>query len=114
MTDAPSYLFCQSRNPRPFLDYGEGIYLIDETGKRYIDGSWGAMVSNIGQPNPRALARTKGQMHKATFGYRLHFRTHRSEDLAAKTVAMFRRLDWTEIDRFNDDPYAQVFFEKRQ
>jgi adenosylmethionine-8-amino-7-oxononanoate aminotransferase len=88
MTDAASYLFYQSRNPRPFLDYGEGIYLFDEDGKRYIDGSSGAMVSNIGHSNPRVLAKIKAQMDKATFGYRLHFRTHPSEDLAAKTVAM--------------------------
>ncbi|UWR14696.1 aspartate aminotransferase family protein [Sulfitobacter sp. M368] len=88
MTDAPSYLFYQSRNPRPFLDRGEGIYLFDEDGKRYIDGSSGAMVSNIGHSNPRVLAKIKAQMDKATFGYRLHFRTHPSEDLAAKTVAM--------------------------
>jgi GNAT superfamily N-acetyltransferase len=27
--------------------------------------------------------------------------------------ALYRRLGWTEIERFNDDPYAQVFFEKR-
>jgi adenosylmethionine-8-amino-7-oxononanoate aminotransferase len=88
VTDAPSYLFYQSRNPRPFLDRGEGIYLFDEAGKRYIDGSSGAMVSNIGHSNPRVLAKIKAQMDKATFGYRLHFRTHPSEDLAAKTVAM--------------------------
>ena len=83
-----SYLFYQSRNPRPFLSHGEGIYLYDESGKRYIDGSSGAMVSNIGHSNPRVLEKIKTQMDKATFGYRLHFRTHPSEDLAAKTVAM--------------------------
>lgn len=83
-----SYLFYQSRNPRPFLDRGEGIYLFDESGKRYIDGSSGAMVSNIGHSNQRVLAKIKAQMDRATFGYRLHFRTHPSEDLAAKTVSM--------------------------
>lgn len=83
-----SYLFYQSRNPRPFLDRGEGIYLFDESGKRYIDGSSGAMVSNIGHSNTRVLNKIKAQMDRATFGYRLHFRTHPSEDLAAKTVAM--------------------------
>ncbi|TRD15990.1 aspartate aminotransferase family protein [Palleronia caenipelagi] len=88
MTDAPSYLFYQTRNPRPFLDRAEGIYMFDEDGRRYIDGSSGAMVSNIGHSNPRVLAKMKAQMNRATFGYRLHFRTHPSEDLAAKTVAM--------------------------
>ncbi|SLN14872.1 aminotransferase family protein [Roseisalinus antarcticus] len=88
MTDAPSHLFYQSRNPRPFLDRGEGIYLFDETGKRYIDGSSGAMVSNIGHSNPRVLTAMKAQMDKATFGYRLHFRTEPAEALAARTAAM--------------------------
>ena len=30
-----------------------------------------------------------------------------------EAVAMYRRLGWTEIERFNDDPYPDVFFEKR-
>src|SRR6056297_798703 len=88
MTKDASYLFYQTHNPRPFLDHGEGIYMFDETGKRYIDASSGAMVSNIGHSNPRVLAKMKAQMDKATFGYRLHFRTHPAEELAAKTVAM--------------------------
>lgn len=88
MSDPAAHLFYQTRNPRPFLDYGEGIYLIDENGKRYIDGSSGAMVSNIGHSNPRVLAKIKAQMDRATFGYRLHFRTRPSEDLAAKTVSL--------------------------
>ena len=88
MTDAPSHLFYQARAPRPFLSHGEGIYLYDESGKRYIDGSSGAMVSNIGHSNPRVLAKMKDQMDRATFGYRLHFRTHPSEDLAAKLAGL--------------------------
>ncbi|PHP65683.1 aspartate aminotransferase family protein [Zhengella mangrovi] len=83
-----SNLFYQSRQPRPFLDRGEGIYLFDEHGKRYIDGSSGAMVSNIGHSNPRVLEAMKAQMDKATFGYRLHFRTEASERLATKTASL--------------------------
>ncbi len=83
-----SNLFYQSRQSRPFLDRGEGIYLYDVSGKRYIDGSSGAMVSNIGHSNPRVLAAMKAQMDKATFGYRLHFRTEPSEQLAARTAAL--------------------------
>ncbi len=30
-----------------------------------------------------------------------------------EAVALYHRLGWTEIDRFNDDPYPDVFFEKR-
>ena len=88
MTGESPHLFYQSRQPRPFLDRGEGIYLYDQAGKRYIDGSSGAMVSNIGHSNPRVLAKMKAQMDKATFGYRLHFRTEPSEKLAAKTASL--------------------------
>ena len=27
--------------------------------------------------------------------------------------ALYRATGWTEIERFNDDPYAEIFFEKR-
>lgn len=83
-----SNLFYQSRQPRPFLDRGVGIYLIDQSGKRYIDGSSGAMVSNIGHGNANVLAAMQDQMARATFGYRLHFRTEASEDLASRTAAL--------------------------
>lgn len=49
------------------------LILRDMTGKRYLDGSSGAMVSNIGHSNPVVLDAMKRQMEKSTFGYRLHF-----------------------------------------
>lgn len=30
-----------------------------------------------------------------------------------EAASLYRRLGWTEIGRFNDDPYADLFFEKR-
>ena len=30
-----------------------------------------------------------------------------------EAASLYRRLGWTEIERFNDDPYAELFFEKR-
>ena len=70
------------------LDQGRGVYLWDTDGKRYLDGSSGAMVSNIGHSNTHVLAAMKSQMDKATFGYRLHFETGPSEDLARKTASL--------------------------
>ncbi|MFT6876200.1 MAG: adenosylmethionine-8-amino-7-oxononanoate aminotransferase [Granulosicoccus sp.] len=81
-------LFYQSRLPRPELDRAEGIYMWDTTGKRYIDGSSGAMVSNIGHSNPAVVAAMRAQMDKSTFGYRLHFQTDASEALAAKIAGL--------------------------
>ncbi|WP_439521271.1 aminotransferase family protein [Marivita sp.] len=81
-------LFYQSRLTRPQLARTDGIYMWDVTGKRYIDGSSGAMVSNIGHSNPRVLDAMKRQMETATFGYRLHFQTEASEMLAERAAAL--------------------------
>ncbi|MEZ5929949.1 MAG: aspartate aminotransferase family protein [Parvularculaceae bacterium] len=79
----PSRLFYQTRLRRPLIDRAEGVYIWDEHGKRYLDGSSGAMVSNIGHSNPRVLAAMRAQMERATFGYRLHFENEPAERLAS-------------------------------
>jgi adenosylmethionine-8-amino-7-oxononanoate aminotransferase len=83
-----SHLFYQQDSRRPRLDRAEGIYLWDVDGKRYLDGSSGAMISNIGHSNPRVLAAMKRQMDKATFAYRLHFENDAAEELAALTASL--------------------------
>jgi adenosylmethionine-8-amino-7-oxononanoate aminotransferase len=70
----------------------------DKTGKRYLDGSSGAVVSNIGHSNPNVLAAMRQQMEKSTFGYRLHFETEASENLAQK------------LDLLSPDGLERVFF----
>jgi adenosylmethionine-8-amino-7-oxononanoate aminotransferase len=92
---ARSFLFYQTDHPRPVLDRAEGIYMWDTAGNRFIDGSSGAMVCNIGHSNPHVLAAMRRQMEKSTFGYRLHFETEASERLAEMTCA----LAWPGMDR---------------
>lgn len=83
-----SHLFYQSRARRPVLDMARGVYMWDVDGKRYLDGSSGAMVSNIGHSNQNVLQAMRRQMEKSTFGYRLHFETEPAERLAAKTASL--------------------------
>jgi adenosylmethionine-8-amino-7-oxononanoate aminotransferase len=83
-----SHLFYQTRARRPVLSQARGVYMWDVDGKRYLDGSSGAMVSNIGHSNPRVLEAMRRQMDKSTFGYRLHFETESSERLAAKVASL--------------------------
>jgi adenosylmethionine-8-amino-7-oxononanoate aminotransferase len=64
-----------------------GIHIWDRAGKRYIDGSSGAMVCNIGHSNPRVLDAMRRQMDQATYGMRLHFETEPAERLAEMTAA---------------------------
>lgn len=82
----PSALFYQSRNRRPVFDRAEGIYCWDRSGRRYLDGCSGAMVSNIGHANPRVLQAMRVQMEKGTFAYRLHFENEPAETLAHRVV----------------------------
>jgi len=79
---AGSRLIFQTRLSRPRIDRAEGVYLWDVDGKRYLDGSSGAMVSNLGHSNPRVLAAMREQMARATFAYRLHFEVEAAERLA--------------------------------
>ncbi|ATX67149.1 aminotransferase family protein [Roseinatronobacter bogoriensis] len=83
-----SHLFYQTSQRRPLLDQARGVYMWDVDGKRYLDGSSGAMVCNIGHSNPNVLDAMRRQMEKSTFGYRLHFETEASEQLAARTAAL--------------------------
>lgn len=83
-----SHLFYQSRQRRPRLKRAEGVYIWDVSGKRYLDGSSGAMVSNIGHSNPHVLAAMRRQMEISTFGYRLHFETEPGEALAARVAGL--------------------------
>ncbi|WP_110034327.1 aspartate aminotransferase family protein [Hoeflea marina] len=70
------------------LAEARGVYMWDVDGKRYLDGSSGAMVSNIGHSNPRVLDAMRRQMEKSTFGYRLHFETEPAELLAARVASL--------------------------
>ena len=90
-----SHLFYQNGNARPVLDRAEGIHMWDTTGRRFIDGSSGAMVCNIGHSNPAVLAAMRAQMERSTFGYRLHFITEASEALAKRSSA----LAWPGMER---------------
>jgi len=83
-----THLFYQSRRRRPVLDMARGVYMWDIDGKRYLDGSSGAMVSNIGHSNPHVLGAMRRQMEKSTFGYRLHFETEAAEQLATRTASL--------------------------
>lgn len=60
----------------------------DKSGKRFLDGSSGAMVCNIGHSNENVLAAMRAQMEKYTFGYRLHFETDPAEMLAKKVASL--------------------------
>lgn len=83
----PSNLFYLASSRRPLVDRAEGIYIWDQSGRRYIDGSSGPMVVNIGHGNRNVIQAMKRQMDRVTFAYRLHFENEPAEELARQLAA---------------------------
>jgi adenosylmethionine-8-amino-7-oxononanoate aminotransferase len=50
-------------------DYGEGIYIYDTDGKKYLDGCCGALISNLGHRNREIIEAIKAQYDKIEFAH---------------------------------------------
>ncbi|MEX3008715.1 aspartate aminotransferase family protein [Hoeflea sp. TYP-13] len=66
----------------PVATGGEGCYIIDSTGKRYLDGSGGAAVSCLGHGDPEIAAAISGQLEKVAFAHTGFFTSDSAEELA--------------------------------
>ncbi|WP_226527719.1 aspartate aminotransferase family protein [Metabacillus niabensis] len=68
----------------PTVTHGEGIYLYDKDGKRYIDGSSGAVTTSIGHGVSEIIEAMHEQANKVSFVYRSQFTSEPAEKLAVK------------------------------
>ncbi len=71
-----------TKSQPPMVARGEGCYLIDVTGKRYLDGSGGAAVSCLGHGDPDVTAAIKAQLDKVAFAHTSFFTSEPAESLA--------------------------------
>ena len=74
------------RDPRtrlPVAVAGDGVYIIDSKGKRYLDASGGAAVSALGHSDPEVRAAIKAQVDRIAYAHTAFFTTEVAEDLAA-------------------------------
>jgi adenosylmethionine-8-amino-7-oxononanoate aminotransferase len=74
----------QSVPPRAVA--GQGVYLIDEAGRRYIDASGGAAVSCLGHGHPDVLAAMHEQIDRLAYAHTSFFTTEVAEELASLLV----------------------------
>ncbi len=72
----------------PLIERGEGIYLFDTLGKRYIDGSSGALISNIGHGVEEVAEAIGEQMRKVEFVHGTQFTSESIKRLAKKIAQM--------------------------
>lgn len=80
----------------PMIDYGTGIYLFDQAGKRFLDGSSGAVTANIGHGVPEIIKAMHAQAQKVSFVYRSQFTSEPAEALAQKIANLAGAdLNWS-------------------
>nr|WP_298689082.1 aspartate aminotransferase family protein [uncultured Dongia sp.] len=75
------------RNPLPLAVKAEGPYVIDSTGKRYLDASGGPAVSCLGHTHPKVIEAVRRQAGEIAFAYSAFFAHPAMETLADKLVA---------------------------
>jgi adenosylmethionine-8-amino-7-oxononanoate aminotransferase len=71
----------------PVVAGGEGCYLIDESGKRYLDASGGAAVSCLGHGDREVIEAIKAQLDRIAFAHTGFFTSEPAEKLADLLVA---------------------------
>jgi hypothetical protein len=78
------------RDPRlkyPVAVRGEGAYLYDRDGKRYLDASGGAAVSCLGHSDPAVIVAIQRQLEKLPFAHTSFFTNEPMEALADALIA---------------------------
>ena len=73
------------KNP-PHAMKGDGAYLIDDTGKRYLDASGGAAVSCLGHSHPAIIEAIQKQVEQLPYAHTSFFTTDVLEELAETLV----------------------------
>jgi len=66
---------------------GDGVYIIDENGKRYLDASGGAAVSCLGHSDPDVRAAIIDQVGKLAYAHSGFFSSDPMEELADDLIA---------------------------
>ena len=84
------------RTPRhiyPRAVRGEGVYIYDDGGKQYLDGSGGAAVSCLGHTHPAVIAAIKNQLDDLAYAHTSFFTTGPQERLATRLADRFGESD---------------------
>lgn len=85
-----------SPNALPRVSHGDGVYLFDDAGRAYLDGSSGAVAANLGHGNVRIAEAMSEQARRVAFAHRTQFRSHPAEKLADEIGAVAPGdLEWS-------------------
>jgi adenosylmethionine-8-amino-7-oxononanoate aminotransferase len=76
----------------PTAVHAEGAWIEDVDGKRYLDGSGGAIVVSLGHGDPDLIAAAEAQLHRTQYVHGTMFTTQALEDYA-DAIAPFLPVD---------------------
>ena len=80
-------------HPRPKISHGQGIYLYDENGKQYLDGSGGPLVVNVGHGRPEVVKAITAQAEKAAYVHAIMFTSEPLEQYSAELAPIMPITD---------------------
>ena len=73
-------------HPLPTAVAGDGPYIVDRDGRRYLDASGGAAVSCLGHSQKTVIDAIKAQLDAIPFAHTSFFTSDPAEDLASFLV----------------------------
>lgn len=85
--DSSAVLHRHCKAAYPIAVSGDGPYIIDNQGKRYLDASGGAAVSCLGHSNARVREAMHQQIDRLAYAHSGFFTTEPMEELAARLIA---------------------------
>ncbi len=84
----PGHVFGRStRGTLPTAAHGDGCYIVDTEGRRYLDGSGGAAVSCLGHSDDGVRAALHAQLDRLAFAHTGFFTSEPAEQLADRLAA---------------------------
>lgn len=72
----------------PHAASGQGVWITDSDGRRYLDGSGGAAVTSLGHGNAEVLDAMRAQMDAIAYAHTSFFTTEAAESLADRLVEL--------------------------
>ena len=91
MSQASSHILHRQSRARPRLAVsGDGPYIVDSEGKRYLDASGGAAVSCLGHSHPAVIEAIKAQLDKLPYAHTGFFTNEPAERLAEHLIGRAR------------------------
>ena len=82
----PHVFHRHTRHTYPLAVEGDGVYVVDSEGKRYLDASGGAAVSCLGHSHPAVIQAIKDQLDKLPYAHTSFFTNAPSEALAEHLI----------------------------